>query len=516
MLENRSLDHMLGWSGLRGVDARTGEPTALEGLTGAEANDVPSGRTIPVKPGADFVLPIDPGHDFDDVLEQLCGRGATFPGGEGSYPPITNSGYASRLANLITLKRLDVDPAVVMRGFRPGQLPVLQTLASEFAVCDRWFSSMPGPTWPNRFFVHAATSGGLDDSPTAARSATAMLRGYQFEHGTLFDRLDAAGLDWSVVEGDALPQSLGMSGMVERAVAGRFITMEQLARKLTDPAFADAYVFIEPHYGHVLVDGRNFKCGNSQHPLDDVTRGERLIKNVYEMVRTSPHWERSLLVLLYDEHGGFYDHVVPPACVAPGDAFLGDTNRHGFAFDRLGPRVPAIVISPYTPRGLIDHTTRDHASILATVEGLCGLTPLTERDAQAARLQDLFGLPAPRADTPVSLPEPAVSGVPDCEDSVTHRLAGELEQAPAELSGEVDSALAGFLQVAIARELHLAAAAHRDVERALDQERDRLLTAFHSVGTKFDAASACAVSNGVTGSTGGTVGSVPVAWRPFR
>lgn len=201
---------------------------------------------------------------------------------------------------------------------------------------------MPGPTWPNRFFVHAATSGGLDDSPTAARSATAMLRGYQFEHGTLFDRLDAAGLDWSVVERDALPQSLGMSGMVERAVAGRFITMEQLARKLTDPAFADAYVFIEPHYGHVLVDGRNFKCGNSQHPLDDITRGERLIKNVYEMVRTSPHWERSLLVLLYDEHVGFYDHVVPPACVAPGDAFLGDTNRHGFAFDRLGPRVPAI------------------------------------------------------------------------------------------------------------------------------------------------------------------------------
>lgn len=88
----------------------------------------------------------------------------------------------------------------------------------------------------------------------------------------------------------------------------------------------------------------------------------------------------------------------------------------------------------------------------------------------------------------MSLPEPAVSGVPDCEDSVTHHLAGELEQAPAELSGEVDSALAGFLQVAIARELHLAAAAHRDVERALDQERDRLLTAFHSVGTKFDAA----------------------------
>ncbi len=489
MLENRSFDHMLGWSGLRGRDAVSGEPTAIEGLTGSEANELPDGRRVGVGAGADFVLSVDPGHDFPDVLEQLCGPGAAYDPGRG-YPPISSSGFASRLADLGRRRGLAVDPATVMRGFRADQLPVLNALASEFALCDHWFSSLPGPTWPNRFFVHAATSGGLDDSPSPLRAAEAVLAGYSFEHGTIYDRLDEKDIPWGVVEGDALPQVLGIAGMIKCALEGRFLTREELEERLQRPQLRERYVFMEPHYGHVLADGSSFKCGNSQHPLDDVTRGERLLKEVYEAVRRSPHWPSSLLVVLYDEHGGFHDHVAPPAAVPPGDRWLSHVNRHGFAFDRLGVRVPALVISPYTRRGVIDHTVYDHTSLLATVEHLWDLEPLTARDRAAERFDHLLDLAEPRTDAPDTLPEPAVSGEPDCGESLTHQLAGELEDAPAELSGalELEPALVGFVQVALMRELHLAAVLHRDAAVAFEQERDRLKDAYLGVRSKFDAA----------------------------
>jgi phospholipase C len=488
MLENRSFDHMLGWSGITGTDAVSGQPTAVQGLTGSEANELPEGGSIAVSAGADYVLDVDPGHGFDEVLEQLCGRGATFGGGAGAYPPVSNPGFASCFAELVAKHHAGVDPGTIMRGFRPDQLPVLNALAREFAVCDRWFCSMPGPTWPNRFFVHAASSAGLDDSPSPLRTATALLHGYEFANGTIYDRLDQAGKRWTIVEGDALPQSLGIAGMAERALEGRFMTFEEMAGRLEDPELPDAYVFIEPHYGHVLADGSNFKCGNSQHPLDDVTRGERLIKDVYEAIRSSPHWPTSLLVVLYDEHGGFYDHVPPPRGVSPGDRFAPDVNRHSFQFDQLGVRVPAVVVSPFTARGLVDHTTYDHASLLATVEHLWGLAPLTQRDAAAARFDHLFGLAAPRDDAPTTLPEPAVSGAGDCEDSLLHRLAGTLEAIPSELSQELEPTLVGFVQVALARELHLAAKVHGSVPGAVEREKERLLSAYDDgLRSKFHA-----------------------------
>ncbi|TMC02499.1 MAG: phosphoesterase [Chloroflexi bacterium] len=476
MLENRSFDHLLGFAGLRGAD----------GLTGAESNPLPSGERVPVARGAPYILPIDPGHEFGDVVEQLCGPGTSYAGGP--YPPIDNQGFAACLADHIARTRAAADPSLAMRGFGPDQLPVLTTLAREFAVCDRWFSSMPGPTWPNRLFVHAASAAGLDDSPTSLRSVTSIVHGFEFEHGTVFDRLDRAGLSWHVVEGDALPQSLALGGMLERAVERRFIGLDDLKERLSRPGFDDAYVFIEPSYGHVLADGRNFKCGSSMHPLDDVTRGERLVKEVYEAIRSSACWPTSLLLITFDEHGGLYDHVTPPPAVAPGDTFDPDNNRHGFRFDQLGVRVPALIVSPHVPRGVVDHTVYDHTSLLATVEHLYGLEPMTRRDAAAERFDHLLSAPAQRRDTPARLPEPAVSGIRECEGGTwEERLAGDLEEMPEHLSGEVDAALVGFLHVAVARELHLAASVHRDVGRAIRDEEDRLVSAVRGVRTKFDA-----------------------------
>src|SRR5580658_9392660 len=156
MLENRSFDHLLGFSGITGADAVTGEPTAINGLTGQEAN-THNGQSHPVSKSVPTSMAFDPGHEFEHVLQQLTGTAPPLPAG-GVYPPVTLSGFADPFVKSSGA----TDPGEVMQCFDPSQLPVLVTLAREFALCDHWFSSLPGPTWPNRFFVAAGTSGGLD------------------------------------------------------------------------------------------------------------------------------------------------------------------------------------------------------------------------------------------------------------------------------------------------------------------------------------------------------------------
>ncbi len=320
-----------------------------------------------------------------------------------------------------------------MKCFDPDQLPVLTTLAHSFAVCDRWFSSIPGPTWPNRFFIHAASSGGLDDSPSGFQSVTSvLLNGYRFENGTIYDRLEDACFDWNVFMGDEFPQVFAISGMTDRRLEGHFEGFDEFADTVNDPDFSTPYVFIEPNYGNVLpTTPEDFTCGNSQHPLDDVTRGERLIKKVYETIRNSPHWNESLLLVTYDEQGGFFDHVGPPPTVSPGDTISDETNNHhNFDFKQLGVRVPAIVISPLIAANLVDHTVYDHTSLLATVENLYGLESLTNRDAHANSLNHLFSLSVPRTDAPRSVPDPADSGF-RCDDDPS-AMAGGSGNPPAD------------------------------------------------------------------------------------
>jgi phospholipase C len=486
MLENRSFDHMLGFSGIAGIDATSGARTVVEGLDGSQSN-LAKGQKFVAAPPAPFQMSFDPGHGFADVVEQLAGPGAAYVAGR-PYPSNNNSGFASNAAaNLAASGPAGISPGAVMASFSPDQLPVINALAREFVVCDHWFSSMPGPTWPNRLFVHAATSGGLDDSPTSLQSAETLLNGYRFSNGTIYDQLDKKSIPWSVVEGDALPQSLSLGGMVARALDGRLTDLASFLSRVQDPAFADAYTFIEPNYGHVLADGRNFKCGNSQHPLDDVTRGEQLLKTVYEAVRRSPHWPESLMILMYDEHGGFYDHVAPPAAIPPGDSSIAGLNRHGFGFDQLGVRIPAVVISPLAERGLIDHTVYEHATITATLSRLFKLDALTNRDKAAAPLDHLISRGTPRDDAPLTLPSPAVSGIPDCEDPLAGQLAGDAETLLGKLEGPLEPTLAGFMHVAVARQLQLAAAVDRDVDGAIKRVGSSLQAEFESATTKGGA-----------------------------
>ena len=466
MLENRSFDHMLGFSNILGIDAVSGRPVGIEGLYANNDWDLDQhGNKIFATTPADWAMPFDPGHEFNDVREQLCGAG-------GTYPHITNSGFVT------SYSKIDPGhPGEIMKCYAPDQLPVLTTLAQEFAICDHWFSSLPGPTWPNRFFVHAASSGGLDHSPSPLTSAESVLfKGYTFEHGTIYDKLDKANLSWTIYKGDAFPQALAISGMNIRALEGRFKDFDDFNDDINNPGYTTSYAFIEPNYGHVLTG--DFTCGNSQHPKDDVTRGDRLLKTSYETIRNSPLWDNSVLIVTYDEHGGFYDHVSPPQAVAPGDAITDPgNNTNNFDFKQLGVRVPAVIISPLIPKGVIDSTIYDHTSVLATVESIFGLLPLTERDKQAHTLNHLFSLTTPRQDAPTTLPAPANSGI-SCDDNNGASTANRsLVMDAASATEPVPSSLQGFLHVAFLRDL-----------QATPQEEHANLTArFSNIKTQLDA-----------------------------
>src|ERR1035438_10025224 len=129
MLENRAFDHMLGFSGITGSDAVTGQPTQINGLTGSETNQF-GGQSYGVAQPAEYTMPVDPAHEFPDVLTQLCGPGAVYPSG-GAYPPIVNSGFVASY-----VQSGGSDPGQILRCFAPSQLPVLNALAREFVVCD--------------------------------------------------------------------------------------------------------------------------------------------------------------------------------------------------------------------------------------------------------------------------------------------------------------------------------------------------------------------------------------------
>jgi phospholipase C len=467
-LENRAFDHMFGFSGLIGVD-QDGNPTVVDGADPArDTNSAPGGGAFAVSTPADFQLKNvdkDPGHEFADTLVSLCGDGSSFPASH-VYPIPDNSGFIANYADDGAAM-----PDRVMHCFAPDQLPVLTSLAHEFAICDKWFSSLPGPTWPNRFFLVAASSGGLDDSPSNLDIVLATtVEGYRFSNGNVFDLLDQYCIEWRIYEGDEFPVAFALSGMNLNALQGRFHDFEEFESDLQSSAFGPRFVFIEPKYGQHDFDVTgpgDFTCGNSMHPLDDVTRGEKLVKDVYEAIRNSPHWEESLLIVTFDEHGGFYDHVIPPAAVPPGDTITADYVKTGFQFDQLGVRVPTLVISPWVAQGVIDHTEYDHSSVPATVERLFGMTNLTERDKAANDVLHLLSLSNARTDTPTALPDPAINPNPlpcgDEDESADSLLTKRSELREAQRTGrfherptsefEPTSTQIGFTQVALLKVL---------------------------------------------------------------
>jgi phospholipase C len=448
MLENRSYDHIFGFSNINGTDSVTGKPKTANGVDPLIHSNVNSdtAEVVAVKTPADYFLrdvDKDPGHSFGRTLTQLCGSNATYPDPvTARYPAIDNSGFVQTYASMHSN-----EPGRIMKCFSKEQLPVLNKLAEEFAVCDNWFSSLPGPTTPNRFFLLAGTSSGLIANPKPANLSvediiSGVFGGFKFQNGHIFNELDSKCVDWAVFSGDNFPNCIMLDGMIfeHDPIRGRLKNMSDFATTVNAATLAEKFIFIEPKYN----DGsewnpttHDYVCGNSMHPLDDVTRGEKLIKEVYETIRNSPHWEKSALVIVFDEHGGFYDHVKPPVAVPPGDLFAFSEDNFHFKYDQLGPRVPAVVVSPFIKKGTIDSKEYDHTSVLATARKLFGLSHLTERDKNAEHLLHLFSLPEARNDAPRTLPDIADSGFycPEDKESKETLLALHAELTKAKVSG---------------------------------------------------------------------------------
>ncbi|MFI5161205.1 MAG: alkaline phosphatase family protein [Sphingobacteriales bacterium] len=475
MLENHSFDHLLGYSGITGTDAETGDATAVRGLAGNEFN-LYDGVQYPVGNPAGFSMPVDPAHEFADALFQLSGDTAPYDPAAG-YPAITNSGFVSDYVNSQTPGEGHATSnfGAVMKCFSPEQLPVLNALAREFAVCDNWFSSIPGPTWPNRFFVHAASSGGLDHSPTTGEILVWQhIGGIAFEHGNLFDQLRIKFDDgYRLYRGqnflsDVFPNVAALKGITALDVH----RMSDFEADVNSGNYPFPYTFIEPSYGDVLHN--TYKGGTSQHPLDDATGGEALIKEVYEAIRKSPLWPKSLLLVLWDEHGGFYDHVAPPPAIAPGDATVHSSlNQYGFDFKQYGVRVPAVIVSPLIPRNTIDHRLYDHASVSATLHDLFDTELMTGRDANANSLLALLDTAnPPREDAPMTLPDPADSGLSFATATVYPRSSGAAD-VPAD-----KGSLPGFLHAALQTDLAISPAT----------DHPAIKTEFSAIGSQDDAA----------------------------
>jgi phospholipase C len=369
MLENRSFDHMFGFMRSKAYP--------IDGLTGKESNPLDphqASANIKVSPDADYVLPQDAGHTFPDVNVQRYAN----PSG----PPAAGAQNRGFVFNYAQQPGVGPNGPRIMQCFGEGRLPVIQQLAREFAVCDRWFSSVPGPTWPNRFFAHCATSKGYLDNSI-----------HYYDMPSIFERLAENGQSWNIYFHD-FAQSLTLNRLNEEENRQNFLFYSSFAYQAKRGTLP-SYAFIEPRY----VSG--LKPANDQHPPHDMLQGEALIADVYETLRASPAWNETLLLIVYDEHGGTYDHVKPPKATPP------DQHTAQFAFDRYGPRVPAVIISPYVPKGAIIHTLFDHTSIAATLRKVFGVPrALTARDAKAATFDGVASLNAPRTDTPLSVRAP--------------------------------------------------------------------------------------------------------------
>ena len=421
MLENRSFDHMLGFLY---ADQNNVSPAGhpFDGLTGRESNPDAHDKAVrvfPIKASqayAYFMPGADPGEGYAATNSQLFGTiRAPVP------PAATNQGFVKDYAYTLGWEKKagwSILPGTkatgIMGMFTPDMLPVLSGLARGYAVCDRWFSSVPTETLPNRAFTCAATSQGhMND------------KAKWFTCPTIFGSLSRSGVDWAVYGYDTDPLTRYTFSDITHAADshfGRFSDFKAAAADGSLPAFT----FLEPSWD---------SAGNSQHPNYDVALGEQFIHDVYYALRNGPAWNETLLIITYDEHGGCYDHVPPPGGAVPPDHTVGE---YGFDFTRFGVRVPTVLVSPRIQAGTVFRVPDgsmplDHTAILKTVERRWNLPPLTQRDAAAPDVGAVLTLAVPRTDDPLAgVRVPAAKEKNPAADMPSH-----LQQVYAELVAQL-------------------------------------------------------------------------------
>src|SRR5262249_48089776 len=346
MMENRTYDHYLGARKLL-------EGKGRAGLAAGRGQNGVAGAFPPIcREQGDCVA--DPPHGWDSSRMQF---------NNGANDGFMKAYQAAQGNNI---------PPYVVGYFGREDLPVTYALADAYTSFDRWFASVMGPTFPNRWYLHSGQSGGYmynDFMPMPLWP-------------TIYDRLDAAGVSWTYYYTD-LPFLLTMGvSSTKWAMVDQFLTVDAPMGRLPSVAVVDP--------GFAL---------NDDHPPHHPLLGQQFIASIYTALAKSPHWENSLMVVTYDEHGGFFDHVAPPK--APDE-------RAAQGFDQLGFRVPTLAMGPYVRKGYVSSVVHDHTSVLKQIEKMFGLQPLTMRDAAANDLSDAIDadrLASGDADAPITLPQ---------------------------------------------------------------------------------------------------------------
>lgn len=329
MMENRSFDHYLGAGSLHGTWP------GLDGLTHGMGNPLMDGTMVKPAP-ADIFCQADPGHGWNVSHDQFNG------GTNDGFVRVHQGRYGA------------TDAHRVMDYYDASKLSATWPLCRSGALCQRWFASVMGPTWPNRYYLLAGDSQGRKSNDAIVGD---------FPH--LFTRLDQKRIGWSNHYGN-IPFGILLPSMSLDDPEFRYL--EQFHQDAADGNLAP-FTLLDPIYGR-----------NDDHPPTHPVAGQVLIQSVYASLAASPQWAESLLVVTYDEHGGFFDHVPPPMTQ---DAFAAD------GFDQLGFRVPSFAVGPYVKPGFISDTVLQHGSVYRTLEQMWELDPLTVRTTAS---NDLFGL----------------------------------------------------------------------------------------------------------------------------
>ncbi|THF94159.1 non-specific phospholipase C2 [Camellia sinensis] len=419
VMENRSFDHILGW--MKKLNPN------INGVTGSESN--PISTTVPNSPlvyfhnQAHYVDP-DPGHSFQAIREQIFGSNDT------SLYPAPMNGFVQQAYSM----NPNITQAV-MNGFVPEKVAVYQALVSDFAVFDRWFAAVPSSTQPNRLYVHSGTSAG------ATSNIPAMLaKGYP--QRTIFENLDDAGLSFGIYYQN-IPATLFYRNLRKLKYLGKFHPYGLSFKSDAKNGKLPNYVVVEQRYTDTKLEP-----ANDDHPSHDVYQGQLFVKEVYETLRASPQWNQTLLIITYDEHGGYFDHVVTPTRGVPSPDDIVGPEPFLFKFDRLGVRVPTIMVSPWIEKGTVVHgpngkpfptSEYEHSSITATVKNIFNLTSfLTKRDAWAGTFESIVQTRTePRTDCPVQLPTPVRIREGEAnEDAKLSEFQQELLQLAAVLKGD--------------------------------------------------------------------------------
>jgi phospholipase C len=401
MEENRSFDHLMGlYKGTkRGTRGKNFTNTVKYNLTNGSSAE----KVVAWRGGAPYINYCDPDHSVPGTTFKIFGTSDPAPDAKATMSGFAQWEYQAQHDNFTT------DECGVLTGFEPERLPVLTALADNFVLMDNFFASVPGPTWPNRMFFLQGTSDGLTETGPWYKEDVGRL----FPGKTIFDQVAEAGGTWKLYYDDAVWE-LFIETVAQHPE--NMLHMEQFYKDAADgnlPSFS----FIDPRSGCNVQQGVG---SNDMHPDHDVAIAEALYRDVYHAIRHSPKWNETLFILTFDEHGGFWDHVAPPKAPSPGN--FKTTFPDEFGFDRLGLRIPTLLISPWVAKGTTvsdppaaqkpaEDSAYDLTSIMASARKILGFLngtkSLTPRDAWAATFEHVLDAVAePRTDCPTELPQP--------------------------------------------------------------------------------------------------------------